>query len=161
MSDKQKPTGPARSSEVLPSNGKTKTPAKWRRAEQRLMRLRESLLSEARDLEESACEEMTSFSMHMADAAADSIDRDLALSLLANEQNAIAEVDAALLRIRNGTYGICEHSGKVIPPERLDLIPWARFTAEVQTEAEQQSDAAHPHLNPVSSVHPKPGGTGG
>lgn len=157
MAENENRPGPAKSSEVLAKEDKTKPPARWRRAQQRLLRLRELLVNDTRELEEAAREETPSFSMHMADAAADSMDRDLALSLLATEQNAIVEVDAALLRIRDGTYGICESSGRPIPPERLDLIPWARYTAEVQTLSEKKSEVPHPHPNSISTLHPKRG----
>ena len=53
--------------------------------------------------------------MHQADAGSDVYDRDFALSLLSQEQDALYEIDQALKRIELGTYGICEMSGKSIP----------------------------------------------
>jgi RNA polymerase-binding transcription factor DksA len=50
-------------------------------------------------------------------------DRDLALS--AQARQAVEQIDAALARIEAGTYGICTTSGKPIPKERLEAIPWA------------------------------------
>ena len=61
--------------------------------------------------------------MHMADAATDSFDRDLVLGLVSFEQEGLYEIDAALKRIEDGTYGICELTGKPIPWERLAAIP--------------------------------------
>ncbi|MEO1062354.1 MAG: TraR/DksA C4-type zinc finger protein [Actinomycetota bacterium] len=55
-------------------------------------------------------------------------ERDLALS--AQAQDTIAEIDAALERLAEGTYGICEASGEPIPEERLEAIPHARVRVE-------------------------------
>src|SRR5438552_2640742 len=56
--------------------------------------------------------EASAFGMHQADAGSDAYDRDFALSLLSQEQDALYEIDQALKRIELGTYGICEMSGK-------------------------------------------------
>jgi RNA polymerase-binding transcription factor DksA len=50
------------------------------------------------------------------------------------EQEALYEIDAALKRIEDGTYGICELTGKPIPWERLEAIPWTRFSLEAQNQ---------------------------
>ena len=55
-------------------------------------------------------------------------ERDLALS--AHAQQAVDEIDAALERLKKGTYGICVVSGKNIPKERLRAIPWAAERVE-------------------------------
>jgi len=55
-------------------------------------------------------------------------ERDLALS--AQARNAVEEIDAALQRIQDGTYGICSVSGQQIPKERLKAIPWATERVE-------------------------------
>jgi RNA polymerase-binding transcription factor DksA len=55
-------------------------------------------------------------------------ERDLALS--AHARNAVDEIDAALQRIEDGTYGICSGSGQPIPKERLKAIPWATERVE-------------------------------
>jgi DnaK suppressor protein len=77
-----------------------------------------------------------------ADAGSDAYDRDFALSLLSQEQDALYEIDEALKRIELGTYGICEMSGKPIPHARLEAIPFARFTVECQSQLEKQSKAS-------------------
>ena len=55
-------------------------------------------------------------------------ERDLALS--AQAQQAVDEIDAALVRLENGVYGICVESGLPIPKERLEAIPWASQRVE-------------------------------
>ncbi|HSH39518.1 MAG TPA: TraR/DksA C4-type zinc finger protein [Chthoniobacterales bacterium] len=83
--------------------------------------------------------EASAFGMHQADAGSDAYDRDFALSLLSQEQDALYEIDQALKRIELGTYGVCEMSGKSIPHARLEAIPFARFTVECQSQLEKQS----------------------
>ncbi len=86
--------------------------------------------------------EASAFGMHQADAGSDAYDRDFALSLLSQEQDALYEIDEALKRIDLGTYGKCEMSGKPISRARLEAIPFARFTVECQSQLEKQSKAS-------------------
>lgn len=86
--------------------------------------------------------EASAFGMHQADAGSDAYDRDFALSLLSQEQDALYEIDQALKRIEMGTYGICEMSGKAISHARLEAIPFARFTVECQSQLEKQNKAS-------------------
>jgi DnaK suppressor protein len=86
--------------------------------------------------------EASAFGMHQADAGSDAYDRDFALSLLSQEQDALYEIDQALKRIELGTYGICEMSGKPIMHARLEAIPFARFTVECQSQLEKQNKAS-------------------
>jgi DnaK suppressor protein len=86
--------------------------------------------------------EASAFGMHQADAGSDAYDRDFALSLLSQEQDALYEIDQALKRIELGTYGVCEMSGKPIMHARLEAIPFARFTVECQSQLEKQNKAS-------------------
>ena len=81
--------------------------------------------------------DLSSYAQHMADAGTDTFDRDFALSLVSNEQEALAEIEAAIVRIKNGTYGVCELTGKPINKDRLLAVPFARFSVESQTEVER------------------------
>jgi RNA polymerase-binding transcription factor DksA len=83
--------------------------------------------------------ESHAFGQHQADAGSDAYDRDFALNLLSQEQDALYEIDEAIGRLEAGTYGTCEMSGKKIPKARLEAIPWARFTVECQSQLEQQN----------------------
>jgi RNA polymerase-binding transcription factor DksA len=75
--------------------------------------------------------------MHQGDAGSDAYDRDFALSLLSQEQDALYEIEEALKRIDNGTYGICEKSEKPITHARLEAIPFTRYTVECQAQIER------------------------
>ncbi len=73
----------------------------------------------------------------MADAGTDTFDRDFALSLVSSEQEALTEIDAAIKRIKDGSYGICEITGKPIAKERLSAVPFTRYSADAQKEIER------------------------
>ncbi|MBA4138197.1 MAG: transcriptional regulator, partial [Opitutus sp.] len=72
-------------------------------------------------------------------AGTDTFDRDFALSLVSSEQEALAEIEAAIKRIHDGSYGICELSQKPIAKERLLAVPFTRYTAEAQKNVERHS----------------------
>jgi DnaK suppressor protein len=119
-----------------------------RRQKEKLLQLRDAMVDSmagvAQDTLRSRAEgsEASAFGMHQADAGSDAYDRDFALSLLSQEQDALYEIDQALKRIELGTYGICEMSGKSIPRARLEAIPFARFTVECQSQLEKQNKAS-------------------
>ena len=73
----------------------------------------------------------------MADAGTDTFDRDFALSMVASEQEALSQIDAALKRIHAGTYGICEITQKPIAKDRLLAVPFTRYTAQAQKDLER------------------------
>ena len=94
---------------------RTATAQRLLRQRNKLLRARATLVHQIRRLAEDASEEVPEYSIHMADAGTDSFDRDLNLSLASFEREALYEVDAALKRIDEGTYGLCELSGRPIP----------------------------------------------
>jgi DnaK suppressor protein len=65
--------------------------------------------------------------LHMADLGSDAYEEDLTLTLLQNEEQIGAEVNAALTRIEQGTFGRCEECHQEIPKERLDAVPYTRY----------------------------------
>ncbi len=81
--------------------------------------------------------DLSSYGQHMADAGTDTFDRDFALSLVSNEQEALSEIEAAIQRIKAGTYGICEITQKPIAKERLLAVPFTRHSAEAQKQIER------------------------
>jgi RNA polymerase-binding transcription factor DksA len=119
-----------------------------RKQKEKLHQLRDAMVDSmagvAQDTLRSRAEgsEASAFGMHQADAGSDAYDRDFALSLLSQEQDALYEIDQALKRIELGTYGTCEMSGKQIPRARLEAIPFARFTVECQSQLEKQNRAS-------------------
>ncbi|HWH69621.1 MAG TPA: TraR/DksA C4-type zinc finger protein [Candidatus Sulfotelmatobacter sp.] len=127
-------------------------PAKWRKYYDDLMKLRDHLLNRQVDLAKDAIEEAPTFSLHMADAGTDTYDRDFALGMLSSEQDALYQIEQALDRIRNGTYGICELTGKPIEPERLAAIPWTRFSTQAEKQLEREGATKRAGLGPRDTV---------
>lgn len=78
-------------------------------------------------------ESSTAKSGDSGDTGTDIYDCNLALTFLSKENNAIKQIDDALKKIEEGTYGICEDSGKEIPYIRLEALPFARRTVECQS----------------------------
>jgi DnaK suppressor protein len=62
---------------------------------------------------------------HLADTATETYDRELDYTLEENSEHLLAEIDGALKRIEEDTYGVCSNCGKPIPEERLEALPWA------------------------------------
>ncbi len=75
--------------------------------------------------------------IHMADIGTDNYEQEFTIELISNEQTTLKEIDAALERVRNGTYGICEGTGKPIPKARLRVKPWARYRVEHKRHLEE------------------------
>ena len=126
---------------------------RWHWHYRALVKLRERLLKQRAELAAAILEPVESFSLDMADAATDQFDHDVALGLMAAEQDTLFEIETALNRIRAGTYGLCELTAKPIPAARLRAIPWTRFCQEVEEQLEQQGVCRPPHLGELKSVH--------
>ncbi len=125
---------------------KTRRLNPWQKKQQiRLLALKDTLLDSmtgvARDNLRTGhdAHEVSAHGLHQADAGSDSYDRDFALNLLSQEQDALFEIDEALKRLAKGAYGVCEMSGKPIPKARLEARPFARFTVECQNEIERKN----------------------
>ena len=134
-----------------------KTSPFLKKQREKLLALRDGMLDSmagvAKDNLRSRAEgsEASAFGMHQADAGSDAYDRDFALSLLSQEQDALYEIEEAIKRIDAGTYGVCEMSGKAIPHPRLEAIPFARCTVECQAQIEKQRKAIRVR-QPVTSL---------
>ena len=98
----------------------------------------ENLKRSSRD----ASGELSGYSLHMADAGTDTFDREFALSLVSNEQEALYEIEESLKRLEDNTYGVCEMCDKLIRKERLEAVPFARFCIQCQSSVEK--DRRHP-----------------
>ena len=100
------------------------------------MELRERVGEEVGQLEKDylrksakdASGDISAHPFHMADAASDSFDTEFNIGLASNEKNVLYEIDAALRRIKEGTFGICEKYGTPISKKRLKAMPYARYS---------------------------------
>ena len=124
-------------------SGPGKVPRKFQKYHSLLIELRDHVRAELNmhsndTLKRSQKEDAGDISISV-DAGTDNFDRDFALSLLSSEQESLKEIEAAIDRIYKGTYGICEVTGDPIDPERLEAVPFTRFSLEGQREHESNS----------------------
>ena len=80
--------------------------------------------------------DLSSMPIHMADLGTDNYEQEFALGLMDSERRILVEIDAALQRIQEGTYGICEGTGQPIPRARLEAQPWARYCVDYARKIE-------------------------
>jgi RNA polymerase-binding protein DksA len=73
----------------------------------------------------------------LSDQGTDTFDREMELNMMGSEQEVLFEIDAALRRIEKGTFGICELTGQPIDIERLNALPYVRYTVRAQSELEK------------------------
>src|SRR5690348_14190032 len=85
--------------------------------------------------------ELSSSDQHMADVGTETFDREKDLSILEQIEAELADVEHALRRLDDGTYGTCEACGKVIDDARLEALPAARFCLDDQSQAEREARA--------------------
>lgn len=99
-----------------------------------LRRSRMELVGRVDSLEDEALRSsggnLSNMPLHMADVGTDTFDQEFALNMAASDREKLAEIDAALQRITDRTYGVCQITGKPIPKARLDANPLAKYTVE-------------------------------
>ena len=140
---------PVRAEELRGRTKQIKT--EWRWHYEVLVALRDRLVTEQVQRLKEAGEALEPHSMSLADSGTDEFDHDLSLSDLSAKQDAIYEVDQALRRIVDGSYGICEITRKRIPPARLRAVPWTRFSKAVESELEDSGALSHARLGELGS----------
>jgi RNA polymerase-binding transcription factor DksA len=86
--------------------------------------------------------EISSYDQHQADMGTETFEREKDLSILEQVESELADVEHALRRLDEGTYGTCEVCGKVIPDERLEAMPATRLCLEHQAAAEREVRSA-------------------
>jgi RNA polymerase-binding transcription factor DksA len=122
------------------------TPEDIKYFEQRLIAERARIMGEMGHLESTVLKvnprdsagELSGYSYHMADAGTDSMEREKAFDIASKEGRLLLEIDDALRRVYNGSYGLCEMSGKPISRSRLEALPWARLSIEEQEKLEKE-----------------------
>src|SRR3954453_18117142 len=82
--------------------------------------------------------EISSYDQHQADMGTETFEREKDLSILEQVEAELADVEHALRRLDEGTYGTGEIDGKPIPEDRLEVMPAARLCLEHQAEAERE-----------------------
>lgn len=103
---------------------------------QRLLSVRQDMEREIDNLNEATAASLQDaeygVSNHMADEATDIYEREKNMALVEDRRQLLEQVDAALARVDDGTYGICLRTGKPIALERLEVLPYAAYSIEAQ-----------------------------
>ena len=119
----------------------TKVPTQWASYYESLMSLRNSLKGSLGERSNetigASARESGELSINSSDAGTETFDRDLALSMVANDQEALEEIEEAIDRIFDGSYGICLETQKPINKIRLKAVPFTRFSVEGQNQYER------------------------
>ena len=106
-----------------------------------LNRMRRELAGRVHDLEEEALKSsggnLSNMPLHMADVGTDTFDQDFNIGMAQAERGIVQEIDEALKRIADRTYGMCMLTGKPIPKGRLAAMPWAKYTVEAARQVEK------------------------
>lgn len=110
-----------------------------------LMQKRAEILGDVASLETDARNNsggnLSNMPLHMADIGTDNYDQEFTLGLVESERKLLLEINEALMRIKNGIFGVCIATGKPIGKARLDIKPWARYCIEVARDLERRGRA--------------------
>lgn len=115
---------------------------------ERLAHFKEILIAQLRQHAQHVSDDQAAALELSDDGVKDSMDlsvmdvsKELALRLGDQESQMVADIDQALLRIKEGTYGVCIRCGKLIDERRLEAVPTARYDANCQAQLEQTRSA--------------------
>ncbi len=108
-----------------------------------LLAKRRELLGDVHSMEEEALRSASSSNLsnlpiHMADMGTDNYEQEFTLGLVEKDRQLLREINVALAKIRDGTYGICEGTGKPITKARLEAKPWAKYSIEYTRKLESR-----------------------
>jgi len=112
----------------------------------RILELKEEIIAEIKHItddtlkksQKEASGDISGYTYHMADVATDTYDREFSLGIASNEREILYELDDALKRIEEGTYGICEDCKIAIAKKRLAAVPYARLCVKCQAKKEKR-----------------------
>jgi DnaK suppressor protein len=105
----------------------------------RLEDLRDQMTHLIRDVSEDvkALDETKGYSQHQADEGTDDFNRTISLEVTSKEFDILRQIERALEKVEDGTYGVCDISGEEIPMARLEAIPYACMTVKAQEKLEK------------------------
>jgi len=114
---------------------------------EKLFDLKDDTLSQIRDIskdtlmksQKEMSGDISGYGIHLADVATDNYERDFNLSLVSSERRIVMDIDAALSRIEDKTYGICEKCKKDIVKTRLNALPHARYCYKCKKKLEKEN----------------------
>ena len=118
-----------------------------------LLEKRQELLNDVLSLEETVFQEggeLSTVPVHIADIGTDNYEQEFSLGLMAEGKKILVEIDLALQRIDDGSYGLCEGLGTPIEKNRLEAIPWTRYSMEyarMQEKGQTRQNLRHRPLD--------------
>ena len=81
---------------------------------------------------------LSNLPIHMADMGTDNYEQEFTLGLMEKDRKLLRDLNDGLAKIQNGTYGLCEGTGKPIGKARLEAQPWARYSIEYARKIERR-----------------------
>ena len=124
----------------------TLSKAQLKQFRQVLITVRAKLAGEIRSIAQDASKspreasgDLSAYTLHMADMAADTYERELSMNIVSSEQEILYQIDDALKRIDDGSYGICTQCNKPITMSRLKAVPYASMCIACQRTQEQKN----------------------
>ena len=134
--------------EAVPTNGKPRknqaglSPRELEHFRDLLLEKRRELVGDMYSMESEALRtsggtNLSSLPLHMADMGTDNYEQEFTLGLVEKDRGLLREINSALAKIQNGTYGICEGTGKPINKVRLEAQPWARHSIEYARQTQR------------------------
>jgi RNA polymerase-binding transcription factor DksA len=105
---------------------------------ERLLRQSEELAAEAEQLAREREGGDTQFDEESGEGDTVNVERERDLLLSASARQDVEDIDAALIRLKRGTYGVCTYAGRRLPLERLELLPWADVCVDCKARAERR-----------------------
>lgn len=114
---------------------------------EKLLNLREDILNQIREISEDTLMksqkdlsgDISGYTLHMADVATDNYEREFNLGLVSGERKTLLEIEEALKRIEDKSYGICKMCSKPIAKTRLKALPYAKYCRKCKEKLEKEN----------------------
>ncbi len=97
-----------------------------------------AIVKEASKSPRDASGDLSSYTIHMADMSADTYQRELSMNLASTEQEVLYQIDDALKRLEEGSYGVCQECSKPVSLSRLKAVPYTPMCISCQRTTEQK-----------------------
>ncbi|MDD4894025.1 MAG: TraR/DksA family transcriptional regulator [Candidatus Omnitrophica bacterium] len=111
-----------------------------------ILKMKDKILAEIKHISEDtlkksqkdASGDISGYTYHMADVASDTYDREFSMGIASDERQSLYELDDAIKKIEEGTFGICEECKSAITKSRLKVVPFARLCIKCQEKREKK-----------------------
>ena len=98
-----------------------------------------SIAQDASTSPRDASGDLSGYTVHMADMAADTFERELSMNIVSSEQEILYQIDDALKRLDEGSFGICQQCSQPVTMSRLKAVPYASLCISCQRVKEQKN----------------------